>query len=132
MENFDYTYDLYKNAKPTDFLIKPKNLSDSDFEGFRKIINDFSLSEIKVFNFLFEELFLRSTEKTFVSMSDVIRKLGVFPDILSSNLKSLIKRNYIKLFSIKYSQPIEIAVKFTDNGLSKIKLMRQLFLWDKL
>ena len=60
MENFDYTYDLYENAKPNDFLIKPKNLSDSDFEGLRKIINDFSLSEIKVFNFIFEELFCKS------------------------------------------------------------------------
>ncbi len=121
MEDTDYSYNLYDNRKPRDFLIRSKNFNDIDFENFL-------LTEINIFNFLYEELYLKNNDNSLVA---IINKLDYYPSTLSSHLKKLVKNNYIELVLVKDSQPKKILVRFTKYGLEQIELIREIFLQCK-
>ena len=121
MEDTDYSYNLYDNRKPRDFLIRSKNFDDIDFENFL-------LTEINIFNFLYEELYLKNNDNSLVA---IINKLDYYPSTLSSHLKKLVKNNYIELVLVKDSQPKKILVRFTKYGLEQIELIREIFLQCK-
>lgn len=125
MDNFDYNYYLNNSKNPSDFLIKPRDFSDTNFKKLCNIVDKFQLTEINVFNFLYEEFCLN---KNGVNLVSIVEKKKYYPSTLYKNLKSLVKRNYIKLFLVNESRPKNIAVKFTEKGLDQIKLIRELFL----
>lgn len=121
MEDTDYSYNLYNNRKPRDFLIRKILRNDIDFENFL-------LTEINIFNFLYEELYLKNNDNSLVA---IINKLDYYPSTLSSHLKKLVKNNYIELVLVKDSQPKKILVRFTKYGLEQIELIREIFLQCK-
>ncbi len=121
MEDTDYSYNLYDNRKPRDFLLRSKNFNDID-------IKNFLLTEINIFNFLYEELYLKNNDNSLVA---IINKLDYYPSTLSSHLKKLVKNNYIELVLVKDSQPKKILVRFTKYGLEQIELIREIFLQCK-
>ena len=121
MEDTNYSYNLYDNRKPCDFLIRSKNFNDIDFENF-------FLTENNIFNFLYEELYLKNNDNSLVA---IINKLDYYPSTLSLHLKKLVKNNYIELVLVKDSQPKKILVKFTKHGLEQIEVIREIFLQCK-
>jgi len=121
MEDTNYSYNLYDNRKPRDFLIRSKNFNDIDFENF-------FLTENNIFNFLYEELYLKNNDNSLVA---IINKLDYYPSTLSLHLKKLVKNNYIELVLVKDSQPKKILVKFTKHGLEQIEVIREIFLQCK-
>jgi len=121
MEDTNYSYNLYDNRKPRDFLIRSKNFNDIDFENF-------FLTENNIFNFLYEELYLKNNDNSLVA---IINKLDYYPSTLSLHLKKLVKNNYIELVLVKDSQPKKVLVRFTKHGLEQIKLIREIFLQCK-
>ena len=121
MEDTDYSYNLYNNRKPRDFLIRKILRNDIDFENFL-------LTDLNIFNFLYEELYLKNNDNSLVA---IINKLDYYPSTLSSHLKKLVKNNYIELVLVKDSQPKKILVRFTKYGLEQIELIREIFLQCK-
>ena len=121
MEDTNYSYNLYDNRKPRDFLIRSKNFNDIDFENF-------FLTENNIFNFLYEELYLKNNDNSLVA---IINKLDYYPSTLSLHLKKLVKNNYIELVLVKDSQPKKILVRFTKHGLEQIEVIREIFLQCK-
>ncbi|MFX1575174.1 MAG: hypothetical protein ACFFB0_20755 [Promethearchaeota archaeon] len=128
MENFDY--DSYSNysKNPNDFLIKPERFNEANFKKLCKLVDAFHLTEINIFNLLYEELCLN---KNGVNLVGILDKIKYYPLTLSKSLKNLVKRNYIKLYLVNETKPKDIAVKFTKKGLDQIKLIRELFLQCK-
>ncbi len=119
--------DNFDCSKPSDFLIKPRCMTDFDFYELSTLVDNFHFTEINILNILYENLHLKKNSKKDFYMSDIGKKIGYFPDVVSHHLKSLIKNQIIELLITSELDTRNIMVKFTDKGLNQVIKIRKLF-----